>query len=69
MLVVAPSPKSWRICRAFSSLVPVRRMTSGTGSGEAVSPAVVDWNGDGVPDFVGGAEDGHLYYLRNPRSK
>ena len=37
--------------------------------GHDVSPAVVDWNGDGVPDFVGGAEDGHLYYLRNPRVK
>jgi len=35
--------------------------------GHDVSPAVVDWNGDGIPDFVGGAEDGRLYYLRNPR--
>ena len=37
--------------------------------GHDVSPATVDWNGDGVPDFVGGGEDGHFYYLRNPRSK
>lgn len=36
--------------------------------GHDVSPAVVDFNGDGVPDFLGGAEDGHFYYLRNPRS-
>jgi hypothetical protein len=36
--------------------------------GHDVSPAVVDFNADGVPDFVGGAEDGRLYYLRNPRS-
>ncbi|MBI3876211.1 MAG: VCBS repeat-containing protein [Verrucomicrobia bacterium] len=36
--------------------------------GHDVSPTVVDWNGDGIPDFLGGAEDGHLYYLRNPRS-
>jgi hypothetical protein len=36
--------------------------------GHDVSPAVVDWNGDGIPDFLGGAEDGHLYYLRNPRA-
>ncbi len=35
--------------------------------GHDVSPTVVDWIGDGVPDFVGGAEDGHLYYYRNPR--
>jgi hypothetical protein len=37
--------------------------------GHDVSPTVVDWNGDGVPDFLGGAEDGFLYYLRNPRAK
>jgi hypothetical protein len=29
----------------------------------------VDFNGDGIPDFLGGAEDGHFYYLRNPRRK
>lgn len=33
--------------------------------GHDVSPTVVDFNGDGVPDFLGGAEDGHFYYLRN----
>lgn len=37
--------------------------------GHDVSPTVVDFNGDGIPDFVGGAEDGHFYYLRNPRTK
>ncbi len=35
--------------------------------GHDVSPTVVDFDGDGVPDFLGGAEDGRLYYLRNPR--
>ena len=35
--------------------------------GHDVSPTVVDFNNDGIPDFVGGAEDGHFYYLRNPR--
>ena len=34
-----------------------------------VSPTIVDWNGDGVPDLLAGAEDGHLYYLRNPRGR
>ena len=34
-----------------------------------VSPTTVDWNGDGVPDFLGGAEDGFFYFLRNPKSK
>lgn len=37
--------------------------------GHDVSPTVVDFNNDGVPDFIGGAEDGYLYYLRNPRSR
>jgi hypothetical protein len=37
--------------------------------GHDVSPTTVDFNGDGVPDFIGGAEDGRFYYLRNPRTK
>lgn len=37
--------------------------------GHDVSPAIVDFNGDGIPDFLGGAEDGHFYYLKNPRTK
>jgi hypothetical protein len=37
--------------------------------GHDVSPTVVDFNGDGIPDFLGGAEDGRMYYLKNPRSK
>lgn len=37
--------------------------------GHDVSPTTVDFNGDGIPDFLGGAEDGFFYYLRNPRSK
>jgi hypothetical protein len=37
--------------------------------GHDVSPTVVDFNTDGIPDFLGGAEDGRFYYLRNPRSK
>jgi hypothetical protein len=37
--------------------------------GHDVSPTVVDFNGDGIPDFLGGAEDGRFYYLRNARTK
>ena len=36
--------------------------------GHDVSPTVVDFNADGIPDFLGGAEDGFLYYWRNPRA-
>ena len=35
--------------------------------GHDVSPTTVDFNGDGIPDFLGGAEDGRFYYLRNGR--
>jgi len=34
-----------------------------------VSPTAVDWDGDGVPDLLCGAEDGHFYFLKNPRSQ
>jgi hypothetical protein len=37
--------------------------------GHDTHPAAVDFNGDGVPDLVIGAEDGRLYYLRNPRTR
>jgi hypothetical protein len=36
--------------------------------GHDVSPTTVDFDANGIPDFVGGAEDGRFYYLRNPRS-
>jgi len=37
--------------------------------GHDVSPTVVDFDGDKVPDFIGGAEDGRFYFMKNPRSK
>jgi hypothetical protein len=37
--------------------------------GHDVSPAVIDFRGDGIPDFLGGAEDGHFYFLSNPRHR
>ncbi len=36
--------------------------------GHDTHPTVVDWNKDGVPDLLIGAEDGRMYYLKNPRS-
>jgi hypothetical protein len=36
-------------------------------AGHDTSPTVVDWNRDSVPDLLLGAEDGHFYYLLNPR--
>jgi hypothetical protein len=34
--------------------------------GHDVSPAVADFDADGVPDFLGGAEDGRLYFMKHP---
>ncbi|MEY2598183.1 MAG: hypothetical protein RLZZ142_442, partial [Verrucomicrobiota bacterium] len=50
----------------FKDLGPV---SSQKLTGHDVSPTVVDWNQDGIPDFLCGAEDGHLYYLKNPRGR
>jgi hypothetical protein len=36
-------------------------------AGHTTSPTLVDWNKDGIPDLLAGAEDGHFYYLQNPR--
>jgi hypothetical protein len=37
--------------------------------GHDVSPTTVDFDGDGTRDFLGGAEDGRLYFLKNTRSQ
>jgi hypothetical protein len=37
--------------------------------GHDVSPTTVVFDGDGIPDFLGGAEDGRFYFLKNPRTK
>ncbi len=31
-------------------------------AGHTTSPTAVDWNGNGIPDLLVGAEDGHFYY-------
>lgn len=38
-------------------------------AGHDTSPTTVDWNKDGIPDLLIGAEDGHFYYMLNPKSK
>jgi hypothetical protein len=29
----------------------------------------VDWDANGLPDLLIGAEDGRLYFLKNPKAK
>ena len=36
-------------------------------AGHSTSPTTVDWDKNGVPDLLIGAEDGHFYYLKNNR--
>ncbi len=50
----------------FKSTGPLAKQSI---EGHDVSPSVVDFDGDGTLDFVGGAEDGRFYFLANPRSK
>ncbi|PHN02293.1 FG-GAP repeat domain-containing protein [Flavilitoribacter nigricans] len=38
-------------------------------AGHTTSPTVVDWDKDGVPDLLIGAEDGRFYYLKNPNGQ
>ncbi len=38
-------------------------------AGHTTSPTVVDWDKNGIPDLLLGAEDGYFYYLKNPRAK
>jgi len=33
-------------------------------AGHTTSPTLVDWNKDGIPDILVGAEDGFLYYMK-----
>ena len=38
-------------------------------AGHATKPTVADWNRDGIPELLIGAEDGFFYQVKNPRSK
>ena len=37
-------------------------------AGHTTSPTVVDWDRNSFPDLLVGAEDGFLYYMRNPQT-
>ncbi|TKJ33321.1 MAG: hypothetical protein CEE38_20965 [Planctomycetes bacterium B3_Pla] len=38
-------------------------------AGHTTSPTIVDWDKDGVPDLLVGAEDGFFYHIKNPNKK
>jgi len=37
-------------------------------AGHTTSPTIVDWDKNGIPDLLLGAEDGHFYHLINPNN-
>lgn len=43
------------------------RMSEHILAGHTTSPTIVDWDKNGIPDLLIGAEDGYFYYLPNPR--
>ncbi len=38
-------------------------------AGHTTSPTTVDWDKDGISDLLVGAEDGFLYYMKNPHGR
>ena len=48
---------------------PMGEVASRRLAGHTTSPTTVDWNADGGPDLLVGAEDGFFYYMRNPNLK
>ncbi|MEM7372337.1 MAG: VCBS repeat-containing protein [Bacteroidota bacterium] len=49
----------------FQNMGPVHGHTL---AGHTTSPTTVDWDKNGIPDLLIGAEDGRLYYMKNPLS-
>jgi hypothetical protein len=41
------------------------QLSEKTLAGHTTSPTIVDWNKNGIPDLLIGAEDGHFYLLEN----
>lgn len=58
---VSTKPGEW----VFSDEGPVdgRKL-----AGHSTTPTIVDWDGNGIPDLLVGAEDGFFYYLENPHA-
>ena len=51
------------------TFAPAYSLSTRNIEGHDVSPTVVDFDGNGVPDFLGGAEDGRMYFLENQRGR
>ncbi len=59
---VAEKKGEWK----FTNMGPIAEQNL---LGHTTDPTVVDWDKNGIPDILIGAEDGCLYYCKNPRVK
>jgi len=53
----------------MTTFVDLGPLDNRTLAGHTTCPTVVDWNRDGIPDLLTGAEDGHFYYVPNALGK
>ena len=71
ILINAVNAEFWRQTSADNGTWTFRNMGHADDTvlaGHDTCPTVVDFDGNGIPDLVVGAEDGHFYFLRNPRA-
>lgn len=61
---VSTKPGEW----LFEDMGPIDNEGKRLG-GHSLGPAVVDWDGNGIPDFITGTEDGYFYFMPNSRAK
>ncbi len=66
ILVNSANADWWRNCGTVDGkirLMPMGPLGQKRLAAHSTSPAVVDWDGNGQPDLLLGAEDGHFYHL------
>lgn len=70
-LLNAANAELWRQVQVKAgqwTLRPAGALATRNIEGHDVSPTTVDFDGNGIPDFIGGAEDGRMYFMVNPRA-
>ena len=66
MLVDSVNADWWRNCETRSGNIVLKRvgpLGQRQLASHSTSPCVVDWDGNGKPDLLLGAEDGFFYHL------
>ena len=57
---ISTKPGEW----LFESMGRIGKTKLG---GHSTAPTPVDWDKSGIPDILTGSEDGHFYFMKNPR--